>query len=199
MQLAAQPPATRAVIGINTLSAYLAASLPLGHGYDFVIQRGDAQVTIPVTAVNLSQASGIWVTQWIYSLQTLVFAGLALLIVWRGRNRAAAGMALWTIGNMAGGAAVFPLDGLAGVAMVAIANFGYVLARVGFYMLADAIAGPILSPRMRRFYLIAFILILGAGSVLFSLGGPFLYMFTGWAGVCCRAPVCCGRLVIWFQ
>ena len=182
MQLATQPPRTRAVIGINTLSAYLAASLPLGHTYDFVIQRGNVQVAVPVTSVNLSQASGIPVIQWIYSLQELVFAGLALLIVWRGHNRAAAGMALWTIGNMAGGAAIFPLDGLAGVAMVATANFGYVLARVGFYVLADAIARPILSSRMRRLYLIAFTLILTAGSMLFSLGGPFLYAFTGWAG-----------------
>jgi len=107
MQLATQPPRTRAVIGINTLSAYLAASLPLGHTYDFVIQRGNVQVAVPVTSVNLSQASGIPVIQWIYSLQELVFAGLALLIVWRGHNRAAAGMALWTIGNMAGGAAIF--------------------------------------------------------------------------------------------
>ncbi len=182
MQLAAQPSTTRDVIGINTLSAYLAASLPLGHTYDFVIQRDDAQVTVPVTSVNLGQASGIPVVQWIYSLQALVFAGLALLIVWRGHNRAAAGMALWTIGNMAGGAAVFPLDGLAGVAIVATANFGYVLARVGFYVMADAIAKPILSPNMRRFYLFAFVLILATGSVLFSLGGPFLYAFTGWAG-----------------
>ena len=182
MRLADQPPGTRAVIGINTLSAYLAAGLPLGHTYDFVIQRGNVQVAVPVTSVNLSQASGIPVIQWIYSLQELVFAGLALLIVWRGHNRAAAGMALWTIGNMAGGAAIFPLDGLAGVAMVATANFGYVLARVGFYLLADAIARPILSSRMRRFYLIAFVLILTAGSMLFSLGGPFLYAFTGWAG-----------------
>jgi len=182
MQLAAQPPATRAVIAINTLSAYLAASLPLGHTYDFVIQRGNARVMVPVTSVNLSQASGIPMIQWIYSSQALVFAGLALLIIWRGRNRAAAGMALWTIGNMAGGAAVFPLDGLAGVGMVATANFGYVLARLGFYVMADAIARPILSSRMRRFYLFAFILILAAGSILFSLGGPFLYTFTGWAG-----------------
>ncbi|MDE2196883.1 MAG: hypothetical protein KGJ56_06815 [Gammaproteobacteria bacterium] len=182
IDLSTQPPGTREVIGINTLSAYLAASLPLGHAYDFVIQRGNTQVTVPVTAVHLGDASGISVIQWIYVLQSFVFAGLALLIIWRGRNRATAGMALWTIGNMAGGAAVFPLDGLAGVAMVATANFGYVLARVGFYVMADAIARPILSPSMRRFYLVAFVLILAAGSVLFSLGGPFLYTFTGWAG-----------------
>ncbi len=182
MELAAQPLPTRDVIGINTLSAYLSATLPLGHTYEFVIERGKAHVTVPVTAVNLSDASGIPVVQWISFLQIVVFSLLALLIVWRGHDRAAAGMALWTIGNVAGGAAVFPLDGLAGLALTAAANFGFLLARVGFYVMADAIARPILSPRMRRHYLGAFILILGAGAALVSLGGPILYTLTGWAG-----------------
>ena len=182
MELAAQPLPTRDVIGINTLSAYLSATLPLGHTYEFVIERGKAHVTVPVTAVNLSDASGIPVVQWISFLQIVVFSLLSLLIVWRGHDRAAAGMALWTIGNVAGGAAVLPLDGLAGLALTAAANFGFLLARVGFYVMADAIARPILSSRMRRYYLGAFVLILGAGAALVSLGGPILYALTGWAG-----------------
>jgi hypothetical protein len=182
MLLTAQPMPTRDVIGINTLSAYLAASLPLGHSYDFVIQRDKTQVTVPVTAVNLSDASGIPVVQWISFLQIVTLSILALLIIWRGHDRAAVGMALWTIGNIAGGAVAFPLDGLAGLAMTVAANFGFVLARIGFYVMADAIARPILRPWIRRLYLGSFVLILGIGAGLVSLGGPILYSLTGWAG-----------------
>jgi len=180
--LAAQPVPTREVIGINYLSAYLAANLPLGNTYDFVIQRGDTQITVPVPAVKLRDATGIPVVQWMSFLQIVILSILSLLIVWRGRDRAAAGMALWTIGNVVGGAFTFPLDGLAGVGMLATANFGFLLARVGFYIMAAAIARPILSPKLRRLYLLVFILVLVAGAALFSIGGPILYSLTGWAG-----------------
>ncbi|HVC37944.1 MAG TPA: GAF domain-containing protein [Gammaproteobacteria bacterium] len=180
--LAAQPLPTRDVIGINFLSSYLAADLPLGHSYDFVIQRGETQITVPVPAVKLSDATGIPVVQWISFVQILILTTLSLLIIWRGHDRAAAGMALWTIGNVVGGAFVFPLDGLAGIALLATVNFGYLLARVGFYIMAAAIARPILSPRLRKLYLVIFILVLGAGALLFSLGGPILFSLTGWAG-----------------
>ncbi|MDE2345932.1 MAG: hypothetical protein KGL13_05640 [Gammaproteobacteria bacterium] len=182
LELAAQPLPTREVIGINTLSAYLAATLPLGHTYDFVIERSGRRVTVPVSAVNSSDASGILVVQWISFLQIVLLSILALLITWRGRDRAAVGMAFWTIGNIFGGAMAFPLDGLAGLIAVATANFGFVVARVGFYIMADAIARPILSLRMRRLYLGVFVLVLSAGTVLVSLGGPFIYAATGWAG-----------------
>ncbi|MGA9853713.1 MAG: GAF domain-containing protein [Gammaproteobacteria bacterium] len=182
VELTAQPLLTRDVIGVNTLSAYLAATLPLGHTYDFVIQRGDTQITLPVPAVKLSDATGISVVQWISFIQLLILTLLSLLIVWRGRDRAAAGMALWTIGNVIGGAFVFPLDGLAGLAAASGANFGYLLARIGFYIMAAAIARPILSSRLRSLYLAVFILVLGAGTLLYSLGGPILYSLAGWAG-----------------
>lgn len=182
VELTAQPLLTRDVIGVNTLSAYLAATLPLGHTYDFVIQRGDTQITVPVSTVKLGDATGISVVQWISFIQLLILTLLSLLIVWRGRDRAAAGMAMWTIGNVIGGAFVFPLDGLAGLAAGSGANFGYLLARIGFYIMAAAIARPILGARSRRLYLVVFILVLGAGALLYSLGGPILYSFTGWAG-----------------
>lgn len=182
MQLTAQPLLTRDVIGVNTLSAYLSATLPLGHTYDFVIEHGDTQITVPVASVKLSDATGIPVVQWISFLQLLILTILSLLIIWRGHDRAAAGMALWTIGNVVGGAFIFPLDGLAGLAAATGANFGFLLARVGFYIMAAAIARPILSPRLRRLYLVIFILVLVVGSALVSLGGPILYSLTGWAG-----------------
>jgi len=182
MPLADQPLPTRNVIGINTLSSIQNASLPLGHTYDFVIERDGRSFTVPVSVVNSSKGTGIPVIQWIIIVQEIFLAGLALLILWRGHDRAAAGMALWTIGNVVGVATVFPLDGLAGVAVTAAANFCFLLARIGFYVMADEIARPILSPAKRRFYRYAFVLILVMGAGLSSMGSPFIYTFTGWAG-----------------
>ncbi|MGA9853712.1 MAG: GAF domain-containing protein [Gammaproteobacteria bacterium] len=182
MPLADQPLPTRNVIGINTLSSIQNASLPLGHSYDFVIERDGRRVTEPVSVVASSKGSGITVILWIIIVQEIFLAGLALLILWRGHDRAAAGMALWTIGNVLGVAAVFPLDGVAGVAVLAAANFCFLLARIGFYVMADEIARPILSSAKRRFYLFAFVVILAIGAGLVSIGGPLIYTFTGWAG-----------------
>ncbi len=182
LQLAAQPLPTRDAIGINMLSVILGASLPLRHSYDFVIEQDGGWVTVPVTAVNWSDASGIPVMQWIAIIQEILMAGLALLILWRGHDRAAAGMALWLIGNVVGVAVLFPLDGWGGLAVLIAANFCYLLARIGFYVMADDIARPILSSTKRRIYLLAFVLIVGIGAGMVSIGGPLIYIFTGWAG-----------------
>ncbi|MBU6421392.1 MAG: hypothetical protein KGL98_05765 [Gammaproteobacteria bacterium] len=181
LDLTTQPLATRAIIGINILSSYLQASLPLGHTYDFVIERNNQEITVPITSVKLGVTSQLRTFQWMNLIQLVITAIFALLVLWRGRNRAAAGMTLFTIGFVAGGI-IFPLDGWAGLAIVSAANIGNLLARVGFYVMADAVAQPILSRGMRRLYFGLFILILSAGAALFSLGGPVLYVLTDWAG-----------------
>ncbi len=181
MDLADQPLATRIVIGINILSAYLQATLPSGHAYNFVIERDKGRLTVPVASVNLSGASGGRAFQWMNLIQLVISAGLALLILWRGRDRAAVGMAIWTVGLVTS-SIIFPLDGWTGLAIVSAANIGNLLSRVGFYIMADAVARSILSPSVRRLHLGAFVLILTAGAALYSLGGPVLYALTGWAG-----------------
>lgn len=187
MDLTAQSLSTRIVIGVNILSSYLQATLPLGHTYNFIIERDKNAITVPVTSVKLGVTSGLRTFQWMNLIQIMIGAVLALLALWRGRDRAAAGLALWTAGFVAG-AILFPLDGWPGLAVVSTANIGNLLSRVGFYIMADAVARPILSRGMRRVYLGVFVLILAAGATLFSLGGPVLYAFTGWAGG--LLPIC---------
>ena len=181
IDLAAQPLATRIVVGINVLSSYLQATLPVGHAYDFVIERAKNAIHVPVTSVKLGATSSLRTFQWLNLIDVVLSAGLALLILWRGRDRVAIGMAFWTVGYVAGGS-IFPLDGWPGLAVVSAANIGNLLSRVGFFIMADAVARPILSRGTRRVYLVVFALILSAGAALFSLGGPVLYAFTGWAG-----------------
>ncbi|MHB8584154.1 MAG: hypothetical protein ACYDAV_12990 [Gammaproteobacteria bacterium] len=57
LKFAAQPLSTRIVIGINILSQYLQATLPLDHVYDFVIERDKNAITVPVTSVKLGATS----------------------------------------------------------------------------------------------------------------------------------------------
>lgn len=179
---ALQSDAVRIVLSINSLSAYLAGNLPPGRTYDFVVERDGSNIAVPITTVDQSGAKGMLFVCWIALIQTLFTAGLALLTLWRGRDRAAAGMALWTIGLVAGGAVLYPVDGFPGFAITVIANLGYFIARVGFFVMADAIARPILSARTRVLYTSAFILVLAAGAGLVSLGGPIIYVTTGWIG-----------------
>jgi len=181
IDLAAQPLSTRIVISINTLSAVLAGNLPVGRTYEFVTERGTTSVTQSITTVELGNASGIQLMEWINSVFIVLTAMIALLTLWRGRDRAAFGMAFWAIAQVAANANVFPLDGMPGLALVFSTNLCYFLGRIGFYIMADAIARPILSTKVRAWYLAGFILMIALGAFLFSLGGPILYAFTGWA------------------
>ncbi len=181
LKFAAQPLSTRIVIGINILSQYLQATLPLDHVYDFVIERDKNAITVPVTSVKLGTTSRLQTFQWMNVISLVITAFLALLAVWRGRDRAAAGMALWTTGFLTG-SIIFPLDGWSGLTVISAANIGNLLGRIGLYIMVDAVAQPILSRGMRRLYLGIFVLILVAGAGLYSLGGPVLYALTGWAG-----------------
>lgn len=182
IDLAAQPFATRIVMCINILSTGLTANLPLGRTYDFVIMRDKTPVAVPVTVITLNNASGMKTFEWMQLLFTAVGVILSLLSLWRGRDRAALGMAIWTVALVLGGNGLIPFDGLAGLAGMLAENLCFLLARVGFFVMADAVARPILSPRARRMHLTAFVLVLLAGAALFALGGPLLYTFTGWAG-----------------
>lgn len=182
IDLTAQPLATRIVVCINILSSGLTATLPLGHTYDFVIMRDQTRVDVPVTVVRLRDASGTEAQTWIVLIFNVINVILALLIIWRGRNRVALGMAIWAIALVFGGNGLAPFDGVAGLAFMLSQNLCFLLARIGFFLMADAVARPILSPRVRRLYWTVFVLVLLAGAALFAIGGPLLYVFTGWAG-----------------
>jgi len=182
IDLAAQSRATRIAIAININVTSLEGNLPPGQTYDLAIERDNAVVMAPITTVYLSEASGFRFLQWANFISIVLIAGIALLTLWRGRDRAAAGMAVWTIALVAGYAGIAPLDGSVGLVMLCLTNFMFFLARIGFYFMADAISRPILNPRVRTLYLAGFILLLSAGTAINAVGGPILYVTTGWAG-----------------
>ncbi len=175
---ALQPRSTRIAIMAN-----IGSVLPEDYKYNFVITRDSGPVAVPVTTVVLAQSTQERLINWIGLLFDVVLAGLALLVLWRGRDRAALGMAIWTVSAlMASASNTCPLDGIAEAVLLSCTGFLYLLARIGFYVMADAVARSILGARTRAGFFMVFIIVLVAGASLFGIGGPLLYIFWGWAG-----------------
>ncbi len=181
LALGAQPRATRSALVTNEIS-----NLPSSASYPLVIQRGAAQVTVSVHAVNGNTGALSNWADWIRLYEVILFAGIALLALWRGHDRAAAGMALWALAQtplaFASSCAFAPYgNGLALLGLMG--EYGFVLlARIGFYVMAESIAGSALSPRRRALWRCLFALALGAAAIA-HLGGPIAVVTAGWAGL----------------
>ncbi len=174
VDLAATPQPTRiAIVG---------RTLPVGRTYEFVIRRGRTIVTVPVTSVDTSTGTGAQWSAWGFFCFFVLLGGIALLASWRGRDRAAAGLALWAIAFVfADAASLLPLDGGFRLSAQLGSDVLFLLARAGFYMMVESMAGAALTPRVRTIWRGSFLLLLGAGAVV-TLGGLLVFVATGWAG-----------------
>ena len=180
IDLAASSPLTRLAI---IRAAQFENSVPAGRSYDFVVRRGGDRVTIPVTSIatrEINTVAGMmgadeWALLWVFAL----FSGIALLALWRGRDSAAAGLALWAIAPLVGFTIVFmPIDDRVGLGVpLGIWTF-YLLERVGFYIMVESIVGSAFNARARALWRGSFLLLLGAAAVV-AFGGPLLFVATG--------------------
>ena len=178
IDLVATPRSTRIAIG---RFAQFNDSLPVGRTYEFAIRRGQANLDVPVPNVDTSTGTGAQWSEWAFLCFVVLLGGIALLAAWRGRDRAAAGLALWAIAFVVGVAAgSLPLDGGLGLSVQLGVDVLYLLARVGFYMMAESMVGSALSHRNRTLWRASFLLILGAGAAV-TLGGLLVFVTTGWA------------------
>jgi len=177
IDLAAQPRSTRIAIAI----IYNLGNLPLGRTYGFVIHRDGAWVTIPVTSVGLSTGTGVRWFAWTFLGFFVLLSAIALLALWRGRDRASAGMTVWAITFLAGIAVHdVPSDGRPGLSVALGSIILYLFARVGFYLLVESMVGSALTPRARALWRGSFLLLLGVGAAQ-VLGGLSIFVATGWA------------------
>lgn len=181
IELAAQPQATRIAIIIDVLSVNLGQSLPADGSYEFVVQRATGPVTVTVHAINVSPLPSFKPAFWIAVSIGLLTGMMTLLALWRGRDRAAVGLALFTASLTVSGTLLMPQDGMTGLALFIANNSIFLMGRIGFYVMADAIARPILSPRARKTWLVVFVITALAGAGLSSIGGPALFALTGWS------------------
>ena len=182
LDLAAQSRATR----IALVTSESAANLPAAASYALRIQRGAAQVSVRVGAVdgNTGGAPASW-NDWLTVYTLVLFAGIALLALWRGRDRAAWGMALWAMAQtpLAFASVRLTPSGNGLVLLGLLGSYGFsLLARIGFYVMAESIAGSALGPRQRALWRSLFALVLGAATIT-ELGGTIAVVAAGWAGL----------------
>ncbi|HET9107018.1 MAG TPA: GAF domain-containing protein [Steroidobacteraceae bacterium] len=177
IDLTEQPAATRIAIAQLHSSGQL---LPQGRVYTFTIRRGLARIPIPVRSISWEAAPDLGLIAWLRIFEGLFSGAIALAALWRGRDRAAAGLALFaTAFLVALAATTTPLQGTAGLAGLLSAWVLFLLARVGLFGMAESMAGAALDPRARSWWRAGFLLLLGAGAVI-SLGGPLIYVTARW-------------------
>ncbi len=177
LDLAVQPRATRmAIAQLNSNGQ----QFPLGQAYGFAIRRGPTTAVVSVRSINLETDVTQGEQGWLELCEALFSGAIALVAVWRGRDRAAAGFALFATAFLAGRAVnSIPCDGTAGLAALLGAWTLFLLARAGFYTMAESMAGAALRPHARAWWRGGFLLLLGAGATI-SLGGPITYVTRGW-------------------
>ena len=178
LDLATQPRSTR--LAIAQLNSNGQPFLP-GKAYRFAIRRGPTTAVVSVTSINREAAASHGEQGWLELFEALFSGAIALIAVWRGRDRAAAGLALFATTFLAGRAInAIPCEGTAVLAVILGKWTLFLFARAGFYVMAESMAGAALSPRARQWWRGGFLLLLGAGAMI-ALGGPITYVTTGWA------------------
>ncbi|MGH8321558.1 MAG: GAF domain-containing protein [Gammaproteobacteria bacterium] len=177
IEFAALDASARAAMDIN----FNGRTFPFGHTYVFAVRHNGELLQVPVTTIRTPPS-----TQWRWLEGLSVFASLmlgamSLLLLWYGRDRAAHGMALWSMGYVVGIACnAMPFDGTTGVTFLLASYVCFLLARIGFYVMADSLVGTMFSARGRMLYRAVFILliVLGAAQVF---SGTIALFLTGWA------------------
>ena len=145
---------------------------PLGQVIEVVGQRDGQTRTVQVTVNDHSSLPGLLWYALPWSIGGVLIAAIALLLIWRGRDRAAFGMGLWAVTFvLSAQLGAIPLDDWWGFAILCLSTLCYLIARVGFYIMAEARVGSALSKRQLLCFRVGFGLILALGAV-YAFGGP---------------------------
>ena len=182
LDLTAQSRATRiALVGSETVA------LPASARYPLVIERGAVPVRVTVHTVDGNSGGLVNWDEWLNVYSTALSAALALLALWRGHDRAAWGLAFWAMAETPlafAFASATTLSSDVRIALLALLGYlGFSLAaRVGFYGMAESVAGSAIRSGARAGWRILFALVLGAATAV-SLGGRIAVVTLGWAGL----------------
>ena len=161
--------------------------LPDGSTYALTVQHPGAENAPSAVTVQTSAADPRSVVQrfmvWgLFSFLTYPFclSIIALLALWKGRGRDAMGLALWASAFLIGVSLQFvPSDGAFGLAVLLASNILFLLARIGFYTMAEAMAASDLTPRAITGWRTAFSVLMAFGAAQ-SLGGTLAFVAFGW-------------------
>ena len=154
---------------------------PLGQVVDVVGQRDGQARTLSVSVNDHSGLPGYLWNALPWSIGSVLMACIALLLIWRGRDRAAFGMGLWAVTFvLSAQLSAIPLSAWWGFAIFGVSTLCYLTARVGFYIMVESRVGTALSARQHLGFRLAFWALLSLGAV-YGLGGPIGVTFFGWA------------------
>ena len=159
-------------------------NLPLGYEINVPVERGHTTQIMSAKVVSFyglqtpGQPNLAWF-QWPGLGANLLLGAIALLLLWRGRDRAAFGMALWAITFLLSvGIIGMPLAGWAALIALYLAPVCFLIARVGFYIMIEARLGPALNAAQRTAFRTVFVILLAFGA-LQALGAVVVRMATG--------------------
>lgn len=168
--------------------AVIAQKLPLGYTVEGVIDRGPKTLRLPTTTVDFRGlralvGPGVGWYAWPQVISSVLLCGIALLLLWRGRDRAAFGMGLWAITFLFSAAVgALPVGGWPALLTFCSSVVFFLTARVGFYIMVEARVAAALSSRQRAGFRIGFYVLLALGAC-YALGGPLWFVATGWRGL----------------
>ena len=150
---------------------------PLGQVISVVGQRNGETRTVQVTVNDHSKQPDLLWYAVPWSCGGVLLTLISLLLIWRGRDRAAFGMAFWAVTFLLSAQlSAIPLSGGWGFAVFLLSITCYLAARVGFYIMVDARVSSALGPTARVVYLSCFCVLLALGTV-YALGGPLDVVF----------------------
>lgn len=159
-----------------------ARNLPPDKTYDLILTRGTGEFTARVSTI----ASPKSVEELAFVAMDAIYLALllvmALLLLWRGRDRAAFALALYCLGYLVGNAfGTVPSDGVVGVAAIIVANASFLTSRVGFYLMSESLVAQTIGVQARVWFRVLFagVLTFGVvqqffGPVLFAMGNAAL-------------------------
>jgi MFS family permease len=163
--------------------------LPAGQVYQLSVYRDHMATFLIPVATEVAPVSPFFrqLFRWIAVVTFVLLSGMVLLVVWRGRGRAAAGFTLWILGALCGGALeIVHQDVFPGIAIMLVSNICTLLSGVGLYCLVESMVGAGLSLRVRWWWRGLFIAGLTAGTLTSQIIGPVLFITMGWAGLVIR-------------
>ncbi len=155
---------------------------PLGQVIEVVGQRDGKTRTVQATVNDHSALVDLKVYAWPWTCGNVLMAGIALLLMWRGRDRAAFGMALWAVTFVLSAAmGQIPMNGWDGFAFYITSILCFLTARVGFYIMVEARVKAGMSAAQHRAFQLSFWVILVLGAI-YALGGPIGVVLFDWIG-----------------
>jgi hypothetical protein len=151
---------------------YNGRTVPENATYTLPFTRGSQTFDAPVTTVPLPGTDVLDLIVAVSGFIALIVSIFGLLMIWRGRDRAAAGLALWCLGfNLGIAFNAMPIGGVLGIGLLSVGNCLFLLSRTGFFLMAESLVSPVFSPRLRAVGRMAFglMLLLGGLQVVGSM------------------------------